>query len=150
MQRIKISKLRFGDVKEAASIVRKNYSKQYEKLASNELKEMFSSSSNRPIYFVAKHNKEVVGFAGYIQSWMDYSIYEIFWVNVLPEKQKKGIGRMLVSKIIGEIKKKKNSRTILLSANHTVGNSSYYKQQFGFRAVFKFGNRYHLMALLLK
>lgn len=99
------------------------------------------------MYFVAKDKDTIVGLAGFIQSWMDYNIYEIFWVNVSPEKQRQGVGRQLVSKIIKEIKAKKNARLILLTANQAVGNATYYKKLYGFKTLEKFGNNYHLMSL---
>lgn len=84
----------------------------------------------------------------YIQSWMDYNIYQIFWVNVVPERQRQGIGKMLVAKIIAEIKKKKNAHLILLTATNP--NALYYKDKFGFKLLEPFGKEYNLISLLLK
>lgn len=133
------------DIKSAAAIVGKNYSKKDEKAAIRELKEMFSESPIRPKYFVMEEKGKILGFAGYIQAWMNYDIYELFWVNVLPEMQREGIGQKLVGKIIFEIKKKKNARLILLTAN--VPNKKYYKVKFGFKPIQPFGKKYALMAL---
>lgn len=145
---IKIRFLTKKDIPQAAAIVGKNYSKEYQKFATLELKDMFGKQQFKPFYFVAEKNKKIVGFAGYTQSAMDYNIYEIFWVNVSPERQKQGIGQKLVSRVISEIKNKKDAKLILLSAN--IPNSRYYKQKFGFKILQPFGKEYHLMAYKLR
>ena len=143
---MRIRLLNKEDVKVAAAIVGRNYSKKYQILATEEIKEMFSNRPIRPVYFGLEDKGKILGFAGYIQSWIDYDVYEIFWVNVLPEHQKQGIGRQLVSKVIGEIKKKKKDGLIILSAS--IPNSNYYAEYFKFKTVFLFGKkRQHLMVL---
>ncbi len=148
--RITLSLLKPDEINRASRIVGKNYSKNYEQLAKKEFREMFGKSYGSPLYFVAKDKGNIVGVAGFIQSWMDYSVYEIFWVNILPERQKQGIGKEMVSRIICEIKKKKNAEVILLTANQEVGNPTYYKKQFGFKSLQKFGKSYQLMSLSLR
>ncbi|MBL7738903.1 MAG: GNAT family N-acetyltransferase [Chitinophagaceae bacterium] len=132
---MRIRLLRIKDLKYVREIVRANYSKLYEKLAVREIKDMFIETSIRPTYFVAEESNKVIGFAGFIQSMIDYGVYQIFWVNVHPKWQKRGIGRKMVSKIIGEIKKRNDSRLIILSADQTIGNQNYYKKIFGFRNI---------------
>jgi ribosomal protein S18 acetylase RimI-like enzyme len=102
---MKIRLMKKEDVITCAAIVGANYSKKYQKSSTFELLDMFNKISIKPTYFVAEEKEELVGFAGFIQSWMDYNIYQIFWVNVLPEWQGKGIGKALVAKIITEIRK---------------------------------------------
>ena len=143
---IKIRPLKETDIAQAAAIVGKNYSKKWEKTSASEIKSMFSSSVINPQYYVAEENKEIVGFAGYIQSWMDYNIYQIFWVNVSPKNQGKGIGRMLVQHVIDVIKKKKSASLIQLTAS--IKNAPFYKKQFGFKTIQRFSiSEHHLMSL---
>lgn len=145
---MKIRLLKKNEVKEAAMIVGKNYSKEYKRLATLELKEMFHKAYSTPTYFVAEDKGKIVGFAGYIQSWMDYSVYELFWVNVLPRLQRQGIGKQLVYKIIQEIKRKKGAYLILLTADAAVKNPEYYEKNFGFKTSLLFSPKtYHLMTL---
>ena len=135
------------DIKSAAKIVGQNYSKKYEQSSTLELTDMFAKTSNNPVYYVAEEKGVVVGFAGYIQSWMDYNIYQIFWVNVTPSLQRKGIGKQLVARVIKEIKKKKKVCLIQL----TTSSPAYYKKQFGFKSLLKFQNKsYDLMVLSLE
>lgn len=149
---MKIRLLREKDIENAAKIVRLNYSRKYEKSATLELKEMFGNSVIKPKYFIAEDRGEILGFAGFIQSWMDYDVYQIFWVNVLPKQQGKGIGKSLVEKIINEIKKKKDAAMILLTADSDVKNNEYYKNNFGFKTIqlFEDNKTSHLMSLPLK
>jgi len=143
--------LRKKDVPRAASIVGRNYSKVDARRATVELKAMFTPAPFRPVYVVAEEGKKMLGFAGYVQSWMHYGVYEVFWVNVLPEKQNRGIGKKLVSTLLREIKKKKDAGVVLLIASAPQGLSGYYKKHFGFKPVRGFNLKtYDLMALPLK
>jgi ribosomal protein S18 acetylase RimI-like enzyme len=146
---MKLRLLEKKDIRACAAIVGVNYSKEYEISSEAELESMFSNAAVTPIYWVAEEKKEIVGFAGYIQSWMDYNVYQIFWVNVSPTYQRKGIGKKLVAKIISEIKKNKKAYLIQLTA--TPSNAKYYRQHFGFKSRDKIGsagpNQYHVMSL---
>src|SRR5688572_9552891 len=144
---MKIRLLKKSDIKQASAIVGKNYSKKWEKVVASELLEMFGESVMRPNYIVAEEKGTVLGFAGYMQSWMDYEIYLIFWVNVIPEKHKQGVGKKLVAETIRRIKSKKSARLILLTA--TPPNARYYKQKFGFQSLQTFSKGDHLMSLKL-
>ncbi|HWC57738.1 MAG TPA: GNAT family N-acetyltransferase [Candidatus Paceibacterota bacterium] len=148
---MKIRLLQKNDIGAASKIVGMNYSKKFERASKEEITAMFQRGPVPPMYFVAEEKGEVIGFAGYIQSWMDYYIYQIFWVNVHPQYKRKGIGKKLVGKLISEIKKKRNAKLILLTANSAVGNERYYSQNFGFKTIQRFDNkREHLMVLSLE
>ncbi len=142
---MKIRLLKKSDIKQAAEIVGKNYSKKWDKVAARELGEMFGKSVVKPNYVVAEENGKIVGFAGYMQSWMDYNVYLIFWVNVHPERQKEGIGRKLVTVAIDRIKSNKKAELVLLTATHR--NAKYYREKFGFKVLQSFGEEDNLMSL---
>ncbi len=133
------------DIQKAATIVGKNYSKKWQLSATRELAVMFDRSVGTPTYFVAEENGKIIGLAGYIQSWMDYSIYQIFWVNVLPERQKQGIGTKLVDRVVKEIRKKKDAEYILL----TTTLPEYYRNHWGFKVLKTISKGYQLMILTL-
>ncbi|MGD1003494.1 MAG: hypothetical protein ABR884_02865 [Minisyncoccia bacterium] len=73
---MRIRLLRKGEARKAAAIVGENYSRKYELSARKEIGDMFATGGGpRPVYFVAEERGQIIGFAGYIQSWMDYNIY---------------------------------------------------------------------------
>ncbi len=148
---MKIRLLKKKDVRAATEIITKNYSKEYGRRSLFELKEMFGRGPIKPVYFAAEENKKIVGFAGFMQSWVDYNIYLIFWVNVLPKKQNQGIGKKLISRVLSEIKKKKNADLILLTADATKNLPNYYRKNFKFKFLESFNNKgYCLMSLSLE
>lgn len=148
---MKIRELRKGDIASASEIVKENYSSRYGSNISNEMKAMFSHRSIiDPRYLVVEDKGKVIGCAGYMQSWADYHIYEIFWVNIDPKYQRKGIGTRLVRAVLNEIKGikgvDKRATTILL----TTSKPRFYSKRFGFKTLTKFNRRKHwLMALEL-
>lgn len=142
---MKIRPLKKADIASAAAIIGKNYSKRDEKYATRELEAMFDRAVGAPIYYVAEEKGKIIGLAGYIQSWMDYSIYQIFWVNVALEHQKSGVGSALIDRVIQAIKTKKDARYILLSSKLT----EYYSR-WGFTAIQPVAEGYSLMLLSLK
>lgn len=127
-----------------------NYSLIDSKQAKYELLEMFGRTKIKPQYYVVETNK-VIAFGGYIKSWMNDYKYNIFWVNVDPHEQNKGFGKVVVSKIIIEIKKRKNAKVILLTADINKGNDHYYERNFGFKKILQFDkDKDCLMALNLE
>lgn len=141
---MKIRPLKQSEIKIAGSIVKKNYNVQDQKSVILEMEDMFRKGSIRPKYIVAEDNGQILGFAGYMQSWIDYAIYQIFWVNVIPEMQNKGIGKILVKKIISEIKKDKGAKLIILSASIP----EYYTRNFKFKTIDFFNGNTHKHYLL--
>jgi N-acetylglutamate synthase-like GNAT family acetyltransferase len=133
-----------SDIKTAASIVGQNYSSSYQRLARKEMKAMFIKGVYVPVYMVAEEGGKVIACAGYIQSWMDYNIYHIFWVNVAPAYQRQGIGQLLVKRVLDYIKKKDAALVLL-----TTKTPKFYNR-LGFKKLFKFRWTDHLMVLRLK
>jgi ribosomal protein S18 acetylase RimI-like enzyme len=143
---MKIRLLRKSEVRKAAGIAGKNYSKKFEQLAAAELAEMFKPGPLKPTYFVVEEGQNIIGLGGYIQSWMDYNIYHISWVNVLPEYQRRGIGTKLIDYIVREIRKKKEAECILI----TTRVPEYYQKHWSFRSLGSIGtDGEHLMMLSL-
>ncbi|QQG40152.1 MAG: GNAT family N-acetyltransferase [Candidatus Aenigmatarchaeota archaeon] len=144
---MKIRYVRKHEILKAARIVGLNYSKAFELAARREIKAAFKNPIIPPRYLVAEENGRMVGFAGFIQSWMDWHVYHIFWVNVEPTRQKEGIGTELIKRTIQEIKTKKgrNKASLILL---TTTNVRFY-ERFGFRTIYRLSKKYSLMALRL-
>jgi predicted N-acetyltransferase YhbS len=149
---MKIRTLKPGDIKAAAKIVGQNYNKTYERLARRELVGMFKNMMLGPSYLVVEEKGQVIGLAGYVNDWIDYNVYGIFWVNVAPSHQKRGIGRALIKKLITIISKTQ-ARIIIL----TTQAPKFYRQ-FGFKTLTTFvskskisrDQKSHFMVLALK
>lgn len=143
---MKLRALKPSDIKKASKVVGENYSKKDEDLSYKEMEAMFKNYVLKPQYIIAEEKGEIVGLAGYIQSWMDYNVYNIFWVNVSPSRQREGIGSALIQKIIKTIKRKKAAMILL-----TTSKPKFYSKKFNFKTLSKFKNRkYDLMVLKLK
>jgi predicted N-acetyltransferase YhbS len=138
------------DIPHTAAIVGRNYPEEAEKYVASatlELHAMFGDAPIKPGYFVAVHDDQILGFAGFMQSWMDYNIYNVFWVNVDPKHQRQGIGKELVRTVIDAIRLDANACMILL----TTTSPKYYADHFGFKALQPFmDGEYQLMSLSLE
>ena len=120
------------DLTICAKIAGMNFWQHFKNSAYKEIKETFSKNNTLcPRYLVVEEKWKIIWFAWFINSWMDYNIYEIFWVNIHPDYQGQWIGTKLVEKIIRLIKKNQNALKILL----TTQKASFYKEKFGFREV---------------
>lgn len=140
-----------ADIPDASRIIGDNYSPHFAASARLELREMFRTGAIKPVYYVAEVGGRVVGLVGFMQSWMDYNVYQIFWVNVAQEYQGQGIGTKLVEKAIHEIRKQKGAHLILLTADKKAGLPTFYRRRFGFRIRQSFSkDSYALMALSLE
>ncbi len=141
---MKIRLLKKSEINSAARIIGRNYSKNYERMAKRDLREMFRKGPERPRYLIAEEKGNILGFTGYIQSPMDYHLYEIFWVNVIPEKQHKGIGTMLLHKTIQNIKKIKGKNTKAAAIILTTRIPGFYRR-LGFKNLLQFRKTRYLM-----
>ncbi len=101
---VRIRRLEPNDVPAALHIVRANWSEATAQSAHVEFGQAFSSAVWRPIFYAAEEDGRVVGTAGYAVSWMQYGVYDITWVNVQTDRQRDGIGRMLVSQCLDDIR----------------------------------------------
>jgi len=104
--------------------------------SSKEIKEMFSNSLFKPTYIVAEENKKILAFHGYISSWVDNNVYNLFWANTHPNHMGKGIQTRLIKEVIKKIKMIKNPKAKMIIISTKI--SSFFKK-FGFR---KIGKKY--------
>jgi L-amino acid N-acyltransferase YncA len=70
---MKLRPIKPADIKNASKIVGQNYSRKYEKRSFTEMEAMFKNHAVKPRYIVAEEEGEILGFAGYIQSWITTS-----------------------------------------------------------------------------
>ncbi len=142
MPRIRL--MRKADIPTIVGIVEQNYQSATAKLARKELAAMFKPALIRPTYIVATDKGRVVGVAGFVGSWSDFHVTEIFWVNVEPSRQRQGIGKKLLSWIIQRLYANKAVHLLEL----TTSIPKYYRKNFGFVTVRIFGpKRRHKMVL---
>lgn len=142
-----IRPLEEADIPHAAAIVGRNYSAEYEETSAREFRDMFGTAAIRPSYVVAEQDAMIIGVAGFIQSWMDYNVYNIFWVNVDPSCQRQGIGTQLIERVLHDIRAQPDPRLILL----TTDSPAYYRDRFGFAELHTFmDGTYQLMCLSLE
>ncbi|MBT4373450.1 GNAT family N-acetyltransferase [archaeon] len=136
------------DLLKMLEIIKTNNPKYPKQLVHKELKEMFSESLLRPTYFVAENKKEIVALGGFISSWVDNAVFNIFWMNTNSKYQKQGIGTKLMKELINQIKKQKKpkSKIILISTEIP----KFYKK-FGFKKInSRYDGNYLLMEKRLK
>lgn len=141
--------LKQEEIGAVSEIIGKNWTQEDAQASRPELEAMFTQKVMPPTYLVAESDNEIRGVAGYVQSWMDYHAYHIFWVNVDPEHQRRGIGTSLVQKAIYEIKKQEGenrAKIILLTAKDT----EFYEKIFGFKVYYPFKNGVAVMGLGLE
>ncbi len=149
---MKIRLLQEKDIPDATKIIGENYDSECEMLAKEELEAMFKNHTSKPTYLVAEKDGKVIGLAGYIVSWIDYNVYNIFWVNTQKSFQKQWIGTLLVEKTIENIKKESDADLILITA--TIKNTKWYKEKFHFEILKSLKGKngepdYNLMGLQL-
>ena len=143
-----IRKAKKEDISKMFEILRINSPKYPKKLAFRELNEMFSKSLLRPTYIVAEDKKEILAFGGFISSWVDNMVFNIFWVNTNPKHKNQGVGSKLMKDLINRIKKTKNPKPKMILISTKIPN--FYKK-FGFKKLTsKYDQNYILMSLNLK
>jgi len=146
---MKIRKATKKDISEMMRIIVINSPSYPKNIAKKEIEEMFSKSLYKPTYLVIEENKRVIAFGGFIRSWMDSMIFNLFWVNTNPKNKGIGIGTKLIEELINEIKKikeKPKAKLIILSTKIP----SFYKK-FGFKILTnKYDGDYVLMEREIK
>lgn len=144
---MRLRKAKKQDISKMFEILKINSPKYPKKLAFQELNEMFSKSFLRPTYIVAEDKKEILAFGGFIPSWIDNMVFNIFWVNTNPKYKSQGIGSKLMMDLIDRIKKTKNIKSKMIFISTKI--PTFYKK-FGFKKVNpKYDGDYILMSLNL-
>jgi len=133
---MKFRKARKEDILQMFEIIKINSPKYPRKIALQELNEMFSKSLVKPIYIIAEEKGKILAFGGYIYSWADNNIFNIFWISVDSKYHGKGFGSELIQELITRIKKAKNPEAKLITLSCNI--PSFY-EKFGFE---KIGKKY--------
>ena len=145
---MKIRKATKKDLKEMFEIIKLNSPNYQKNLAENEIKEMFSKALIKPIYFVVEDNGKIVAFNGFIHSWVDNMVVDLFWVNTHPDYKGKGIQGKLINHVIKNIKKIKKPKVRMIIISTKI--PSFFKK-FGFKIITdKYDRDYVLMGMKLR
>ena len=88
-------------------------------------------NNNNSLYFVAKNENEILGFAGIL---LNFDFSEITNIVVRKDFRKFGIGKMLLEKIIEETKKN-NKKMIYLEVNENNTNAINLYKKYRFEEV---------------
>jgi len=145
---MRFRKAKKEDISKMFEILKINSPKYPKKLAFQELNEMFSKSLLKPTYIVIEDKKEILAFGGFIYSWIDNMVFNIFWVNTNPKYKSQGVGSKLMNDLIDRIKKTKNIKAKMILISTKIPN--FYKK-FGFKKVTsKYDGDYILMSLNLR
>lgn len=143
---MKIRKATKKDLKLMLKIVEIN-NPTYPGRVLKEFEEMFSKSLLKPTYILLEDKKEILAFGGFIPSWVDNNVYNLFWINVNPKYQNKGIGTRIVKELLKEIKKIKNPKPKMVTISTKI---PLFYQKLGFKKMtLKYDKDYILMGKLL-
>lgn len=144
MYQIKVRELLQDQFEDAVKIVIANGYTENQLLP--DLKDSTASTEERPFFFGATINTELVGIIGYRSTWMDFGSLSLFWAMVKPEWQKKGVGKELINHVFLHIKSCRHEPKHLLLSTAI----PYYYQQFGFEIIKATKENKFLMFLDLK
>jgi len=145
---MKIREAKKEDISQMMEIIKSNNPKYPKNIAFKELNEMFSKALNKPTYIVAEEKGKIVAFNGFIPSWVDNMVVNLFWANTHLDYQNRGIQTKLIKNLISRIKKirKPKVKMILISTKIP----SFFKK-FGFKIIQRqYDGDYNLMGLKLK
>ena len=145
---MKFRKAQKEDIPKLFDILKENNPKYAKALALRELEEMFSNALVRPTYIVAEDKNSIVAFGGFIPSWADHCVFNIFWINTAQAHERLGIASRLLDNMINRIKKIKAIKAQLILISTRI--PAYY-YRFGFKRVTsKYDGDYVLMSLALR
>ena len=80
-------------------------------------------------FLILEQEKRGVGFAAY--SIIEPGIFKLHKLYLLPELQGKGAGKMLLYKVIENIRRQ-NAETLVLTVNRNNANAKYFYEKLGF------------------
>ncbi|MCH7850365.1 MAG: GNAT family N-acetyltransferase [Nanoarchaeota archaeon] len=145
---MKIRKATKKDSLQILNIMKLNSPKYSKTLARKEINEMFSKSLIKPTYLVAEEKGKLAGCGGFIPSWVDNNVYDIFWLSVHPNFKNKGVGKNIVRHLIKEVRKIKDpiAKLIIISTKIPL-----FFRNLGFKKISKkYDRNYILMGIVLK
>lgn len=102
---MRVRYLKKDEIDQCVNIVYKNYNRTDSVWARKEIDEMFKDKFNYPSVIAAVEKGKILGFAVYAFSWMSDNVAELFWLNVDPEHQGKGIATKLIKDMIKRLKR---------------------------------------------
>jgi ribosomal protein S18 acetylase RimI-like enzyme len=129
------------DIEEAALIVRQNWGEGLYYNSILEMREMFGAARWKPHYIVTTVGDKVVAYAGFKVSWLLWNIWELIWINVLPEYQGRGVGKLLTEKRLQILHDEEDAKLIMLMTQ-----KSTFFTQFGFKTI-NIYDGWHFMTL---
>ena len=145
---MKIRKATKRDIPQMMKIINLNNSFYKKDLAKKELIEMFSKSLLKPTYIVVEVKGKVVAFNGFIPSWVDNNVYNLFWANTHPVYMGQGLQSKLINDIFKRLKQIKNPKAKMILISTKIPN---YFKKLGFRKIgIKYDRDYLLMQKKLK
>jgi len=145
---MKIRKATKKDISAMVSIIKLNSPNYPVAHAKKEMNEMFGAALQKPTYIVAEKEKKVVGFGGFISSWIDNMIYDMFWISIHPDYKGISIGTKIINEIIASVKKERKPLPKMIVISTKI--PKYYKK-FGFKKLSnKYDGDYILMGLEIK
>lgn len=120
-----------SDLDACRAIVELNWGSEIAAQAYDEMEEMFISVQKWPPHYfvVTDADNRVVGFAGYKAAWLMSRTYELIWINIHPDHQSKGLGKMLTDHRLEEIERLDGSLVLLMTQKPS------YFEQFGFEPI---------------
>lgn len=155
LQIITIRFLKNSEIKDAVNIVVKNYDKKEGYWANKELEIILNSEKHKFDYsnvLCAVIGNKIVGFVSYSWSWISDDIAELLWLNILPDYQCQGIGKMLVKKCIENLRKikktNKHYRPKLLLSTRMKKFEKRYKD-LGFKTIYNIDKKWVLAGVKL-
>lgn len=92
-----------------------------------------------PIYYVAEIDDRIVGFAGMMPSWLMNGIWDLIWINIHPDFQGRGIGQLLTSHRIDQIRERDGTAIHLMTKQYS------FFRKFGFKVTHVYDGQWALM-----
>ena len=138
---IKFRDLRHSDVFECFEIMCENYSEGRNSYWSNFFVKDLKGIVKKDEFYKGKgrvgtlYNK-IIAFGCYSQSLISHNYYELFWINVKQDQQKKGFGKLLVNDLEEEICKDSNDKNPLVLFDTS---TPLFYEKLGYKKIHKSG-----------
>lgn len=122
-QDITIRPLQLADIETAVAIVEENYPGDPDvERARLELQDAFRDVAMQPRFLVCVDDQgEMLGFGGYVESWMNYHMYELFWINVRKAHQGQGIGTQIAKALVKDIRERDPEAKWIMGTTTSLG-----------------------------